>query len=104
MSEYPPPGTVWVTLQISADSPSQFKTLYGDEFGMYLDGMPIVRTVYGPDPETADQKRARLFKQAAAQIRQGSNAFAPHGPREHDLDAARDGLLLLAEALEVQDD
>lgn len=97
MSEYPPPGTVWITLQVP------HKDAWADKGVKTIWDHPVIAREY-TDPETSDQKRARLLKQAANQVRRGASAFAPHGPKMHDLDAVRDGLLLLAEALEVEDE
>lgn len=57
----------------------------------------ILCQVQGSEPETPEEKKARLLREAAGLIRQGTQLSSPIGSKE-----LREGLIRIAEALEVE--
>lgn len=89
----PESDRVWVTLEVGPDSPSELQTLSGNAGGLYLGGLKVIR-IQRP-PETKAEKSARLFREAAEEIRAGVSWNEPVGSER-----LRSGLLKVAEALE----
>lgn len=92
----PPAGMTWIIVE----------TDLGDEDNVYRAvreqdprgaEMRVIRVMDGALPESPERKKARLFREAADLIREGTQPSSLIGSRE-----LREGLIRIAEALEVE--
>lgn len=90
MAEQPGPGKVWLTVEMDA---VDFRVLADVDIW----DLDVISSEAGPDPESSAQKKARLLREAAELIRQGTRIDAPIGSEE-----LRTGFLRIAEALEIE--
>jgi len=71
MSETPPEGKTWITIQVPNHTFSPTKdSVYG---------YPVVKRVVGPTPETRDQAARRHLARAAANLRKAAESIGPWG-------------------------
>lgn len=90
MSESPVPmGKVWITLECAQEEYDTGDYDYED--------LAHISAIRGPEQETNEQKKARLLREAARMIRDGTRLSSPIGSEE-----LRTGLIRIAEALEVE--
>jgi hypothetical protein len=92
----PPPGKTWVIVQAALGEESGVYRAIADQDPRALE-MQVIEVLYGPRIETPERKKARLFREAADLIREGTQPSSLIGSRE-----LREGLIRIAEALEVE--
>jgi hypothetical protein len=86
-----PPGKKRAILEVN-----QGESLYARLID--VPGYHVLSCETGPEAETADEKKARLLREAAVLIRRGTQLSSPIGSEE-----LRRGFLRIAEALEVEE-
>lgn len=88
MTETPPPGKTWITLETPTFSKWAGHTT--------IAGMPVVSVKVGPDPESKTDRINRLLTEAATLIRSGTRPGAQVGGED-----LRQGLIRVADAVEA---
>jgi len=93
LTETPPPGKMWLTIEVDSDTPQA-------RCEAYAMGHPIVNREFGPDPEDPSDKCNRLLGEAEEKFRITRTRF-PHGTPYDVGQCLADGADLLAQALKV---